>query len=356
MWTRSRLAVSRLLWRVLWSVGTPAVSVPLAVLAAVFVGADAAWRRAGTAPSTLASTWAWWAFVWIAVIDAGVATLRGLPFRQGPDGRFDRRPLDPVAASGLAVRLGWLFVALGLLASSKGSERLEFRVAQGEHFMASPEQLVGREGLGPMRRSPLPLDLLIERVEGGASGRRTSLRARAAQAAGGRQVILSRWPTWLAWGRWLRLVESGVAVRAELTTELGTPLDSVVAKLTPGSRRADTLRFEGAPLRAVVSPGDCDAFSEGRPPSLRVTVYRGKLAIAEGAVARGEPIVVEGVRLLFPEWLPWVEVELSHDPGLPLALIGLVLGAAGGAALAVGRRMRRPESKQAGGESPPGPP
>ncbi|WP_242393100.1 hypothetical protein [Anaeromyxobacter oryzisoli] len=342
MWTRARLAISRLLWSVLWSVGTPAVSVPLAVLAVAFMGADAAWRRMGAAPSTLASTWGWWGFAWIAVADAGAAVLRGLPLTLGAEGRFERRSIDRGSIGSVAMRVGWLFVALGLVASSAGTEPLRFRVAQGERFTASPDQLVAREGLRPMRPGPVPLDLLIERVDGGASAGRTSLRARAAEATGGRQITLSRWPTWLAWGRWLRVVDSGVAVRADLTTERGASLDSVVAKLTPGARRADAIRFEGAPLRAVVSPGDGEAFSDGRPPSLRVMAFRGKLAIAEGAVARGEPIVVEGVRLSFPEWLPWVDLELSHDPGLPLVLIGAVLGVVGGGSVALGRRLRRP--------------
>jgi hypothetical protein len=337
MWTRLRLAAARRARELLLAAGTARVSLPLALLGGAALAADALWRRdEGAHP--LAGTWPWWTVVVAMAADALVAVLRDLPVRQRPDGALERVAFEPRRTAALLLRGAWLLAALGLVASTAARDRFLFRVAEGERFAASPEQLVRRDPLRSMARSPFAVELDVLRVRG-APGERGALRADLAHADGGAEVVTATSPAWFGWGRYLRAVEAGVAVRYEVAGTAGGRLDGAFAKLD--ARRggqAPLVRPEGVPLRLVVAVPEGAALAAGAPPALRVAAYRGKLLAAEGDVRDGKPLAVDDLSVSFPEWRPWVELEMVSDPGLPLGVLGALLAAAAGA-VALGARL-----------------
>jgi hypothetical protein len=329
MWTRARIAARSAAQDLQRAAGTPRASLPLALLGAAGLVADAIWRlREGAHP--LAGTSAWWILAIVMLADAAFGVLRALPWRQRPDGTLERVPLAARGAGALLLRLSWLLLACAFLASTAARDRLVFRVAVGERFVASPEQLVRRDPLRAMSRAPPAVDLEVVRVDGGGAGA-GALRAALRTGSGGTVEATRVWPAWLGWDRYLRAVGAGVAVRYEVASTAGSPLDSAIAKLEPPrAGESRLIRLDVVPLRVVVA-GPHGADAPGAPPALRVGVYRGKLLVAEGEVREGRPLRVDGVDVSFPEWRPWVELEMVRDPGVPLAAAGVLLALAGGA-------------------------
>lgn len=60
-------------------------------------------------------------------------------------------------------------------------------------------------------------------------------------------------------------------------------------------------------------------------PVVVARVVRGKLVLFDGPLQQGESAKFEGFELLFPEIRGWGEVQIIHDPGMPVILAGLVL-------------------------------
>src|SRR5512133_2096550 len=135
MWTRLRLAAARRARELVLAAGTARVSLPLALLGGAALAADALWRRNAGA-------------------HALVAVLRDLPVRQRADGALEPVAFEPRRTPALLLRGAWLLAALGLVASTAARDRFLFRVAEGERFAASPEQLVRRDPLRSMARPP----------------------------------------------------------------------------------------------------------------------------------------------------------------------------------------------------------
>jgi hypothetical protein len=329
MWTRIRLALARGTWAVAGGVGSPAVSIPLAGVTAAFLVAEVVLRSGTDGRWSLADTRAWWVLVWVVIGDSAVAVVRGLPAHQLEDGRLTWRSLAAPEAAGLFFRVGWLFAALAFLSSSGWRDRMEFRVAAGERFTASMDQLVTRDPLRYGSRGPFPVDLLVERVDGGAwaAGQRARAVLRGPDA--GVERIGRLFPTWLGWGRYLRLVAIGPTLGCEVDRPDGGRIDRVAAKvaLSGPTSRAE-IRLAAAPLRVVVAPVESEPLVPGRSPSLYAWVHRGKLQVGEGKLANGAPLEADGVRVSFPEWSPWVQIEMVRDPGLPLALLAACFSAA----------------------------
>ncbi|HSN15068.1 MAG TPA: hypothetical protein VLT61_10575, partial [Anaeromyxobacteraceae bacterium] len=276
MWARLRIEAARQLRELLLAAGTARVSVPLAAVAALFLAVGAGeWGRDGTRP--LAGTWPWWALAAVMVLDAAVAVVRALPLVQRPDGRVEWGALRRDLLPGAALRLAWLAASLAFLLSTASRDRFVFRVAAGERFTASPDQVIRRDPLRPLSRGPVAADAEV----GGIPFRAGEGRAVRAELLGGdgtRSAVSRFLPTWLRWDCYLRAVGTGVAVRYELATEEGSVLDGAFAKLEPrADAGAPLVRPEATPYRFRVEVPALGELSAGAPPSLRVAVFRGKL-------------------------------------------------------------------------------
>ncbi|MGB8930023.1 MAG: hypothetical protein WCC48_02105, partial [Anaeromyxobacteraceae bacterium] len=282
----------------------------------------------------------WWALAAVMVLDAAVAVVRALPLVQRPDGRVEWVALRRDRLPGAALRLAWLAASLAFLLSTASRDRFVFRVADGERFTASPDQVIRRDPLRPLSRGPVAADAEV----GGIPFRAGEGRAVRAELLGGdgtRSAVSRFLPTWLRWDCYLRAVGTGVAVRYELATAEGSILDGAFAKLDPlADAGAPLVRSEATPYRLRVEVPALGELSVGAPPSLRVAVFRGKLRVAEGVVERGAALRFEGLAVSFPEWRPWIEMEMVRDPGVPLATLSALLALAG-AALAGAQRRRR---------------
>ncbi|HSN91976.1 MAG TPA: hypothetical protein VLS93_12170, partial [Anaeromyxobacteraceae bacterium] len=305
----------------------------LLALAAVHVAAAAIWRRLGTAEGAhaFATSFAFRALGAALLLDAAVALLRALPLAERPGGRVALVLPDRRGAGGLVARAGQALVALGFVASLLARDRLVFRVAEGETFEASPEQLVERDPPRSMSPGPFPVRLAVEPLPAEAPGDgRAGLEATLADDGGERRRASARFPAWYGWGRFLRPVRSGWAVRWELAAPGGGLLDTAFAKLDlVPEGRWDELRLQASPHRVHLRLAPGAAQGAGRPPPLEAVVHRGRLLVAAGAVGPAEALAFEGLAFRVPEARRWVELEMVRDPGIPLALLGAAAVLAG---------------------------
>jgi hypothetical protein len=333
MWVRVELAVRRALRAVLSPVGTPPVSLALLALAVGYVAAAALWRRLGTAEgaSALATSPAFQALAAVLVLDAVASLLRALPLVERPGGRVGLAVPDRRGAGGLLLRASYALAALGFVASLLARERLVFRVAEGEVLEASPEQLVARDPPRSMSPGPFPLSLVLEPLPPEAPGDGRSGLAATLSGEGGTRHRASTWgPAWFGWGRFLRPVRAGWAIRCELSVEDGAAVDAAFVKLDllPAGRW-DAVRFQAAPhrLHLRIAAGANPA-AAGTPP-LEGAVHRGRLLVAEGAIDPSRPLAFEGLSLRVLEARRWIELEMIRDPGIPLAVLGALAALAG---------------------------
>ncbi len=339
MWARALAAVRGAAWEVLWRIGRPPVSVPVAAAAALHVAIFAAWtaRGAPEGAHAFATSSASWALAAALVIDSAIAVLLGL--RVATDatgavrlGRFGRRH-----AAALLVRAGYLLAALGFVASLAGRDRLEIRCAVGEECAASREQAVARDPPRRFSAGPFPVRLTPQRVHGALPGGRSAGTARVDLRAGDGSVRTATrwWPLWHGWGRFLRPVATGDVLRYEIAAERGATLESAFAKLDLALGATDSILPERVPHRIYVR---ADPEGPAPGPRLRVAVYRGKQRVAAADVGIGEPVAFEGLVLTFAAWRPWVQLEMLRDPGIPLALLGAAFAALGAVAGRLARR------------------
>lgn len=333
MSARVELAVRRVLRAVLSPVGTPAVSLALLALAVAYLAAAALWRRLGSPEGAhaLATSLAFQALGAALVLDAAVALFRALPLVERPGGRVGIAATDRRGAGGLLLRAGYAFLALGFVASILARDRLLFRVAEGEVLEPSPEQLVARDPPRSMSPGPFPLALVLEPLPPEAPGDGRSGLAATLSGEGGARHRASTWgPAWFGWGRYLRPVRAGWAIRCELSVEDGAVVDAAFAKLDllPAGRW-DGLRFQAAPHRLHLRiPAGADP-AAARTPPLEGAVHRGRLLVAEGAVGPSRALAFEGLAIRVPEARRWIELEMIRDPGIPLAVLGALAALAG---------------------------
>ncbi len=323
-------------WDVVWRVGSPAVSVPLAAAGAVHVAIAALWAARGSAEGAhaFATSFASWALATALLIDSSAAVLQALRLSSDAAGTLRLGRIGRREVGGLLVRAGYLLAALGFTASLAGRDRVEFRCAVGEECKASVEQLVARDPPRRFSPGPFPLNVTVARVEGAIPGRPGRELARVDLRAGDGSVRTATRlrPLWYGWGSFLRPRVSGDVLRYEIAAERGAILDSAFVKLHLAAGAWDTFAPEKVPHRIYVRwESGGDALAQG--PHAHVAVYRGKLLVAETTIGIGEPVAFEGLVLRFAEWRPWVQLEMLRDPGIPLGAMGIALAVAG--ALAV---------------------
>lgn len=342
MSARLSLAVRGALGAVLSRVGTPPVSLALLALAAAYLAAWA-WAR-GSSPEAahaLATSFAFEAFAAALAIDAGWGLLRVVPLRVTAEGKVaftGRAALGP-----LLVRAGHLLVALAFAASLLSRDRLELRVAVGEEFSGAPGQFVERDPPRRMSPGPFPIAFALEAAEVrfGAGGPVSGPSATLLLPDGERAHVGRAWPLWSGFGRFLLAGGAGLALRYEIADGTGREVDSAFTRLDlfPAGK-ADSIRPMGVPHRIYVALAGAPAAPAPAPPALRVAAYRGKLLVAEGEVPPGGALELEGLVLRFPEARPWVGFAMVRDPGVPIALLGAAVAAAGFALAALAKRRR----------------
>jgi hypothetical protein len=268
-------------------------------------------------------------------VDAATAVVRALPVVVDAKGAVGLGRVDLRTLAGLLLPAGYLVAALGLSASLAGRDRMVFRCAVGEECTGAAEQAVSRDPPRRFSPGPFPLKIVIDDVPGAVPGRPGGagggIRLRDERGA---TVRAGRWsPLWYGWGRFVRPVGSGDVLRYEVRAERGATLESAFVKLDLARGAGDSIAPEKIPHRVYVRVEPADAGGA----RVRTAVFRGKLQVAQGPLAVGEPLAFEGLELRFAEWRPWVELEMLRDPGLPLAGIGAALALAGWA-LALRRR------------------
>lgn len=325
MWARVEGAVRGAIWDLAWRAGTPAVAVPLLALAAVQVGVTVA--LSPSASHAFATSWGSWLIAGALVVDALVATVRATPAVQGMDGRVRWAPPGRAGSGAFLVACGYLAIAAGLAASLGARERLEVRCALGEPCSAAPAQIVARDPVRPFSPGPFPVQFTVEAAEGPGEG--ASGRVEVRWPGGKTTRMTRRRPAWVGWGRFVRPVGTGDVLRYEIRGPSGTSIEAMFAKLDldpPG--KVDSIRSEIVPYRIYVRAASPRTATTG-PRSLDVAVYRGKLSMGQARLAVGGELPFEGHVVAFPEWRPWVQLELVSDPGIPLALLGGLLAATG---------------------------
>jgi hypothetical protein len=305
--------------------GTAAVSAPLVLLAIVYVAVAEAWTRLGSAAAARALVGSP-AFAALALglgLDAAARVARATRRDGGEtgEGRVGRMVL--AGAQALA--------ALAFVATITARDRLVVRLAAGEEYTGALEQFVDRDPPRPLSPGPMARKFLVTEVRAPSGG----VDQVALALPGGSHRTLRRGiASWFGWGRFLRPVRAGRAVRYEVVNEAsGANAESAFAKLdlAPGGAPG-VIRLANVPYRIHLraAPDAPDG-----SPRVAASVYRGALRVAEGPA--DAPLRFEGLTVRFPEWRWWVDVEMLRDPGIPLAILA-ALAAGIGAALPRGAR------------------
>ncbi len=340
MWARIELAVRGVVRALLGVFGQPRVSIALLALSIVSVASSVAWSALGDAEAAnrFATSGACWAIGLALLADAAIAASRLVEEQRA---KADR-PLA-VRARALAgpallrsARVAW---ALALVASMLFRSGFEIRVAEGEEFTGEREQFVRNDLPRRFSSGPFSARFTVEDVRIPARGSdREAAPAIIVRTADGTRVNASRHrPIWLGAGRFLLPVRAGWALRYEILEESGKLLESAIAKLDLHGGGVDSIRFASVPYRVFLALAP-EQPPDARGPALSATVYRWKLAVADGSIAPGMPLPFDGLRLRFPESRHWATFRMVSDPGIPLALAAALLGAFGLGVRALARR------------------
>ena len=128
----------------------------------------------------------------------------------------------------------------------------------------------------------------------------------------------------------LQVTRVAPAVAFELRRRSGELLDGLFVKLHPGE--PNEFGFERLPHRVLAPLEASGDVTVAAPAALRLRVQRGKLAVADQTVRRGEPLRFEGLTLGFGEGERWARIEARGGrPGgyrLALGFALLTVGAA----------------------------
>lgn len=314
------------------------LSVVLTVSGALFFALLAIWATASPPQvvQQIAGLLPFWILYGLLLLNTVLCLWRRWPLlvRSLPAGNW--RPLGTFLFHGSFFLLG-LAVGLTLLFR----QDLTVRVAEGETFSGSPDQIVvhHRARLNPpadplvftvdqLRPEFWKDQLLFTRLE-------ADLRF---PGSAPKTTRINR-PLWIGASTFLRLSGFGYTPRYELRDASGRVLESLWVKLTvfpPGAR--DAFSFERFPHTIGVEITPDAAIENGRlisrslnlsHPILSTNVSRGKLTLAAADVEPGEPVEFEGLSLVFPEIRYWGDFSIVRDPGIPVLLTAFLVGLAG---------------------------
>jgi hypothetical protein len=337
MWARIELLVRRAVAGVLAALGTPGVSLALLALTVVAGAISYGWSAWGDPERAgrFATSPACWAVALALLADGAVATSRLRDRSRGADGGA-----HAVVSQYVFVRGAQVAWALALLASISGRAGFDVRVAEGEEFSGRPEQFVATDPPRWVSPGPFQARFTVDAVERSTKEQDRGVSLVALRTPDGATKSASRYgPIWFGWGRFLRPVRAGWALRYELATPTGRAVEGAVAKLElEPSGSVDSIRLSSLPYRVFVALAR-EQPPAGRGPALEVMVYRGKRSVAQGVLAPGAPLGFEGGLVRFPEARRWVTFRMTSDPGIPVACLAIALGAAG-AVIAFIRRVR----------------
>lgn len=233
-----------------------------------------------------------------------------------------------------------LAVAVGLTLLFR--QEMTLRVAVGEDFLGTPEQISSRSTPAVLNPPAAPLKFSVAQVNPEFWGDQllfTRLEADLVFSSGTRKRTRINRPLWVGPATFLRLSGFGYTPRYELTDGLGRIIESLFVKLTvfpPGI--SDSFSLEGFPHRVEVAIIPDAAVVDGRVfsqtlnlvhPVVSVRVSRGRIILAEKNLEIGERLEFEGLSLSFPEIRYWGEFSVVRDPGVPVLFFGFAMAIAG---------------------------
>lgn len=247
-------------------------------------------------------------------------------------------PLGPFLFHG-----AFFLIAAGFLLTLGSRSEETLRVAVGEEFSGSEEQIVSRSSprlvswsggrlpefvVGEIRPEFWRDQLLF-----------TALEADLVFADGGQATTRINRPLWVGPATFLRLSGFGYTPRYELVDAQGGVVDSAFVKLNvfpPGQR--DSINFDEYPHRVFIEVLPDFAVEAGDAvtrtlnlvnPAVLVEVFRGKLNLGGALLRPGDGYQFEGLTLRLPEIRYWGEFSLVRDPGAPVLFTGYLLALAG---------------------------
>ena len=238
--------------------------------------------------------------------------------------------------------LALFLVAAGFLATIESRQETKIRIAEGEDYGGGEEQTIESAAPRPLALRAPDIRFRLERIDAKLWGDQllfTDLAASLVLPDGGRATTRINRPLVLGPATFLRLTGLGYAPRYEILDARGMVIESAFVKMRvfpPGQR--DFVLMTRLPFRIYLEVYPDATIEEGqvRTRSLNLAnpvfvakVYRGKLLVASGQLRRGEELLVEGLRLRFPEIRYWGDFSIMRDVGAPLIFAGFLLGLGG---------------------------
>jgi len=339
MLAKARFALRRFLLDLGPNLGSWRLSIVLMVLAALHYALLAVFSALSPPDlvRNIAALLPFWIVYALLVVNTAVCFWRRLPMLRRDLARRGTAQLGSFLFHG-----SFLLLASGFLLTFSMRQDASVWVALGEEFESRPEQFLAQSPPHRLTAGVPPVRFRMERLEPRFWADQllfTELAADLRLADGTlRRTRINR-PLWLGAATFLRLSGFGWAPRFELANADGLRIDSAVVKLNvfpPGQR--DFFVVPGFPHRIYVRffPDfvAADAGPETRSmnpenPALAVEVRRGRVELGGATLLQGDSFSYEGLRLSFPEILPWGEFSIVWDPGAPALFAGYLLGLAG---------------------------
>jgi len=359
MWARATFALRRFLLDLGPNLGSWRLSIVLMVLATLYYALLAIWSTSSPAEvvRNIAGLLPFWAIYALLLVNTTVCFWRRLPMLRRDLARRGTGQLGSFLFHG-----SFLLIASGFLLTLSMRQDARAWVALGETYTGRTDQLLYQSPPGRLAAGIPPVRFSMERLEPGFWGDQmlfTELSADLRLPNGRLERTRINRPLWLGTATFLRLSGFGWAPRFELADANGLRIDSAIVKLNvfpPGQR--DFFVVPGFPHRIYVrlypDYQEGEAGPETRSmnlvnPAVAVEVRRGRVELGGAILKQGEAFQYEGLRLSFPEILPWGEFSIVWDPGAPVlfcgyfaALLGLL------AKLASVLRARHVPAEQAG--------
>jgi len=358
MWVEARSALRRFWLDLGPNLGSTRLSIVLMVVAALYHLFLAIW--AGSSPPhvvrSIAGLLPYWLVYLLLLVNTSVCFWNRLPLVARD---LARRRLGQLGS--LLFHAAFLLVASGFLLTLVARQEAKIWVAVGETYEARDDQFVSRSPPRLASSGVPPFAFRLDRLTPRFWRDQllfTELAADVVFADGSvRRTRINR-PLWIAPATFLRLSGYGWAPRFELADQRGLRIDSAVIKLNlfPAGQR-DHFVLPGFPHRVYLELYPDWAPEGDRPatrsmnlaaPAIVTEVYRGRFRVGEGALKADQVLEFEGLKLGFPEIVPWGECEIVRDPGAPVLFLGYLVGLLG-LGVKLGGSLR-PRPVTAGGE------